>query len=456
MTDNTSGASGGQPERPQQPTEGTTPQQGMPEANAPQGQPQFAAPQQPYPNHGGPQQPYPGAANGPLTNPIGVPVQGHPQQVRTQAKSSTGRGRLVAGALVFALIGGVAGGLGGGVLGYNLALDSSSVNALDAPRPGATDINSPAPAGSVESVAQKVLPSVVQLQTESGSGSGVVLSSDGMILTNNHVVQDAADGGRIQILFKDGKTAPAKIVGLDPTSDLAVVKAEGVSGLTPVELGRSANLRVGQQVVAIGAPFGLSNTVTSGIVSALQRPVRTGSDSRDQTTVMDAVQTDAAINPGNSGGPLVDMSGKVIGINSAIKTASGGGQQQAGGSIGLGFAIPIDQAVRIANELRTNGKATHAVLGVNLPQQQPGTTSRSTVTGAVVGSVETNSAAEAAGIRAGDVITKLDGRRIEDADSLIAAVRSHDPNSKVKVTVNSGGAEHEVELTLGSRVLSGG
>ncbi|MCP3800272.1 trypsin-like peptidase domain-containing protein [Allokutzneria sp. A3M-2-11 16] len=441
MTDNTSGASGGQPERPQQPTEGNTPQQrGVPEANIP------------FPGYGG--QPYPQQGNGPLTNPLGVPVQGHhPQQVLTQPKPRSGRGKLVAGALVFALLGGVAGGVGGGVLGYNLALSGSSVNALDAARPDATNVNSPAPAGTVEAVAQKVLPSVVQLQTQTGSGSGVVLSSDGMILTNNHVVEEAAGGGQIRIQFKDGRTAPAKIIGVDPTSDLAVVQAEGVSGLTPVELGRSGNLRVGQQVVAIGAPFGLSNTVTSGIVSALQRPVRTGNEAGD-STVMDAVQTDAAINPGNSGGPLVDMSGKVIGINTAIKTASGG-QQQSGGSIGLGFAIPIDQAMRIANELRANGKATHAVLGVTLSQQQGG--SRSAVTnGATVGTVEASSAAEAAGIKQGDVITKLNDRRINDADSLIAAVRSHDPNSKVKVTVSSGGTEREVELTLGSRVLSGG
>ncbi|WP_086820100.1 trypsin-like peptidase domain-containing protein [Allokutzneria sp. NRRL B-24872] len=442
MTDNTSGASGGQPERPQQPTEGTTPQQqGAPEATAAQ--------QQPHAGYGG--QPYPQQDNGPLTNPLGIPVQ-H-QQPYPQQKPKSGRGKLVAGALIFALLGGAAGGVGGGLLGYNLALDNSSYNALDAPRPDASNVNSPAPAGSVEAVAQKVLPSVVQLQTQSGSGSGVVLSSDGMILTNNHVVEEAAaGGGQIRIQFKDGRTAPAKIIGVDPTSDLAVVKAEGVSGLTPVELGRSGNLRVGQQVVAIGAPFGLSNTVTSGIVSALQRPVRTGNEAGD-STVMDAVQTDAAINPGNSGGPLVDMSGKVIGINTAIKTASGG-QQQSGGSIGLGFAIPIDQAMRIANELRTNGKATHAVLGVTLaPQQQRSATAAN---GAAVGTVEPNSAAEAAGIKQGDVITKLDGRRINDTDSLIAAVRSHDPNSKVKVTVASGGTEREVELTLGSRVLSGG
>ncbi|GAA3992565.1 trypsin-like peptidase domain-containing protein [Allokutzneria multivorans] len=449
MTDNTSGASGGQPERPQQPTEATTQQQpGAPEANAAQQQPHVGS----HVAYGG--QSYPQQDNGPLTNPLGIPVQGQPQQVfaQPQPKPKSGKGKLVAGALIFALLGGAAGGVGGGLLGYNLALNGSSYNALDAPRPDASNVNSPAPAGTVEAVAQKVLPSVVQLQTQSGSGSGVVLSSDGMILTNNHVVEEAAaGGGQIRIQFKDGRTAPAKIIGVDPTSDLAVVKAEGVTGLTPVELGRSGNLRVGQQVVAIGAPFGLSNTVTSGIVSALQRPVRTGNEAGD-STVMDAVQTDAAINPGNSGGPLVDMSGKVIGINTAIKTASGG-QQQSGGSIGLGFAIPIDQAMRIANELRANGKATHAVLGVTLaPQQQ-----RSAATnGAAVGTVEPNSAAEAAGIKQGDVITKLDGRRINDTDSLIAAVRSHDPNSKVKVTVASGGTEREVELTLGSRVLSGG
>ncbi|MBP2474898.1 putative serine protease PepD [Crossiella equi] len=392
---------------------------------------------------GGPGFP-PGA---PVTNPLGVPVQTVPQQ-----RKAPGRGKLVAGALALVLLGGALGGGVGGVVAYNIAggqSSSSSSNALNQPKPAAKDINSPAAPGTVEQVAQKVLPSVVQLQVGSGSGSGVVLSSDGMILTNNHVIEAAANGGRITVQFQDGRTASARLIGRDATSDLAVVKADNVSGLTPIELGRSDDLRVGQQVVAIGAPFGLQSTVTSGIVSALNRPVRTG-DSQDNSTVMDAVQTDAAINPGNSGGALVDMQGRLIGINSAIRTATAS-QGQPGGSIGLGFAIPVDQARRIADELIKNGKATHAVLGVNLAPPSRNNTQQ--VAGATVGEVNAGGGAEAAGIKAGDVITKIDDRRIEDADSLIAAVRSYAPGAKVKLTITTGGGDRVVEATLGSQVL---
>ncbi|GAA2819035.1 S1C family serine protease [Crossiella cryophila] len=530
MTENTPGAPGPQPERPQQSAEGTTP------AEQPQASPWAAAPQQ---RQGGPAEPgfgeapthpatpaalpaqgtsatspasgtpaaqpgsgygqptsgnpaglgtpgaYAGSAYGtpsshgaqssdvssggsggypppggpgygaPLTNPLGVPVQTVPQQRKTG-----GRGKLVAGALALVLLGGAIGGGIGGAVAYNLAGSSNSAssgNALNQPKPAAKDINSPAPQGSIEQVAQKVLPSVVQLkvtgQTGSGSGSGIILSSDGMILTNNHVVEAAANGGEILVQLNDGRTAKAKIVGRDATSDLAVVKIDGVSGLTPAELGRSDDLRVGQQVVAIGAPFGLSSTVTSGIVSAVQRPVRTG-ESQDQATVMDAVQTDASINPGNSGGPLVDMQGKVIGINSAIRTAASGGAggQQQGGSIGLGFAIPVDQVRRIAEELIKNGKATHSLLGVGLA---PATRNQQTQ-GATVSQVTQGGAAEQAGIKVGDVITKIDNRRIEDADSLIAAVRSYAPGSKVKLTINTAGGDRVVEVTLGSQNLDNG
>ncbi|WP_305883981.1 S1C family serine protease [Crossiella sp. SN42] len=404
-----------------------------------------------YPPPGGPDY------GAPLTNPLGVPVQ----TVQPQRKAG-GRGKLVAGALALVLLGGAIGGGIGGAVAYNLAGSSapSSSNSLNDPRPPARDINSPAPQGSIEQVAQKVLPSVVQIKViapgGAGSGSGVVLSSDGMILTNNHVVEAAANGGQITVQFNDGRTATAKIVGRDATSDLAVLKADGVSGLTAAELGRSDDLRVGQQVVAIGAPFGLSSTVTSGIVSALQRPVRTG-DTPDQSTVMDAVQTDAAINPGNSGGALVDMQGKVIGINSAIRTATG--SQQQGGSIGLGFAIPVDQARRIADELIKNGKATHSLLGVGLGQQQPGggqQQQQQQVAGATVSQVTPGGAADQAGIKVGDVITKIDNRRISDADSLIAAVRSYAPGTKVKLTINTGGGDRVVEATLGSQTLDNG
>jgi putative serine protease PepD len=224
-----------------------------------------------------------------------------------------------------------------------------------------------------------------------------------------------------------------------------VVKAQGLNGLTTAELGTSNNLVVGQNVVAIGSPLGLSGTVTSGIISALDRPVRAGGEESGQDTVLDALQTDAAINPGNSGGPLVDMNGRVIGVNSAIASVgtSGGGQ---GGSIGLGFAIPIDQAKRIADELTRTGQATQAVLGVSVPAGQPENG------GAVIQSVVPNSGAGAAGIGAGEVITKVNDRLIDSGDALVAAIRSQQPGSQISLTVrNPAGATRQVQVTLGSQ-----
>ena len=232
-----------------------------------------------------------------------------------------------------------------------------------------------------------MLPSLVRLRSgvrAAGEGSGIVLSADGLLLTNNHVVEAGANGGRVVALFQDGTSAPAQIVGRDPSSDLAVLRVQGVSGLTPVTLGNSDSLRVGQQVVAFGAPLGLGGTVTTGIISALNRAVSVGQESgASEATVLSAVQTDAAINPGNSGGPLVDMQGALIGINSVIATT---GAQ--GGSIGVGFAIPINQAKRVAEELERTGRATRAVLGVALAADGQ------TATGATIGQVTPGGPAE--------------------------------------------------------------
>ncbi|MGH3766409.1 MAG: S1C family serine protease [Pseudonocardiaceae bacterium] len=354
------------------------------------------------------------------------------------------------GAVVLSLIVGlVAGGVGGAV-GYQLAGGGThAVSVLDLPIPGALPVAN-LPNGSVEQVAQRVTPSVVQLRVHgarvAGEGSGIVLSSDGLILTNNHVVDPAANGGEIVAILQDGRSVPVQLVGTTGSSfDLAVVKAQGVTGLTPVELGSSSNIRVGQEVVAIGSPLGLSGTVTSGIISALARPVRAGGENSDQHSVLDAIQTDAAINPGNSGGPLVDMQGRVIGINSAIASL-GSGSGQAG-SIGLGFAIPIDQARRIANELIHTGKATQAVLGVTVPPQMPEDTT------AVVRDVIPGGVAAAAGIQPGEMITKVDDRLIDSGDALVAAIRSHAPGSKATITVkNPAGATRQVQVTLGSEV----
>jgi len=303
-------------------------------------------------------------------------------------------------------------------------------------------------------VAAKVLPSVVSVLASSnqsaGEGSGVILTADGLILTNNHVVAGATD---LEVRFNDGTTATATVVGTTATNDLAVIKAAGVSGLTPASLGSSSGLQVGQQVVAIGSPLGLSATVTSGIVSALNRPVRTSSDdqssrtSQSQDAVINAVQTDAAINPGNSGGALVDMSGNVIGINSAIASLSDSSSGQSG-SIGVGFAIPIDQAKRIAQEIIDTGKATLAVLGASVGDATDGTSQ--ITTGAKIASVTPGSGAEAAGLQGGDVVTAIGNVKVESADALIAAVRAQDPNGTTTITFTRAGKSQTVNVTLGS------
>jgi len=415
---------------------GTTPQ-GPAYAQGPSGAPQQG---QPYGYASAPQQGYP---------------YGWQQQPTTLPRSEEEpprRGRLLAGvAAVALLVGGTAGGVGG-IIGDNLTENGAGpVSALDQQDPQARQ-SANFPTGSVEQVAQQVLPSVVQLQVRgvqgAGEGSGVVLSSDGTILTNNHVVDAAAGGGEITTVLQDGRQVATSIVGRAPNFDLAVLRAQGVDGLTTVRLGSSDNLVVGQQVVAIGSPLGLSGTVTTGIVSALDRPVRAGGQGSGQDTVLNAVQTDAAINPGNSGGPLVDMRGTVVGINSAI--ASTGAQA---GSIGLGFAIPITQAKRVANELVTDGVATQAVLGVTTPSGEAVSESG----GARVNEVVPDGAAAAAGIRAGEVITEVDDRLIESGDALVAAIRSYPPGSQIEITLGGqGGGGRTVSVTLGSQQVPPG
>ncbi|WP_194163660.1 S1C family serine protease [Mycolicibacterium sp. P1-5] len=339
---------------------------------------------------------------------------------------------------------------------------------------------SAAPAGSVEQVSDKVLPSVVKLQLTSGQGreegSGIILSSNGLILTNNHVVAAAAQaqgagpmaadgalggqlpdgrslrpsgqsGGGLEatVTFSDGRTVPFTVVGTDPADDIAVVQAQNVSGLTPITIGSSKDLKVGQNVVAIGSPLGLQGTVTTGIISALDRPVATGDEQSGQHSVMSAIQTDAAINPGNSGGALVDMSGDLIGVNSAIASLGGGQDSQAAqsGSIGLGFAIPVDQAKRIADELISTGTVQHASLGVQL-------SSDDRAPGAMIAGVADGSPAATAGLPKGAVITKVDNKVIDGPESLVAAIHSRAPGDNVTLTYDDpSGASRTVQVTLG-------
>jgi len=377
----------------------------------------------------------------------------------TDRRRTGGRGRIAAGALVLAL---AAGGVGGGAVALldNRAATGTTVGALSQTATGQPVAK--APDGTVQQVAAKVLPSVVQIQVvaggSGGEGSGIILSADGMILTNNHVVAAAASGsGSITVSFNDGSTAPATIVGRDPSSDIAVIKVDGQSNLAPIALGSSSSLAVGQNVVAIGSPLGLAGTVTSGIVSSLNRPVRASGDtsSAGQSSVLDAIQTDAAINPGNSGGALVNMNGELIGINSAIASLGASSPGAQSGSIGLGFAIPIDQARRVATELTKNGVATQAVLGVSVASSGSPSSSAPTSKGATIGAVTPNGAAAKAGIAAGSVITKMDNRIIPDGDTLVAAVRSHAPGDTVTLTVaDSGGATRTVQVTLGSQTVA--
>jgi putative serine protease PepD len=356
---------------------------------------------------------------------------------------------LVAAALVVGGAAGVGGAAVYDALDHDGGGSSSSTNGSPTASQVANTPDTPAADGSVEQVAKEVLPSVVELEVEgsqgAGSGSGIILSSDGLILTNNHVAEIAENGGRITVLFHDGSKAEAEIVGTDPVTDTALVQAKGVDGLTPATIGKSANLQVGQEVVAVGSPYGLDSTVTSGIVSALNRPVAVGADAEGNSTTYPAIQTDAAINPGNSGGPLVDMQGRVVGINASIRTANGSDQ----GSIGLGFAIPIDEVLPIVDQMKNGETPTHARLGIAV-SDVANPSGAEVVDGARIQEITNGSAADDAGLEQGDVITKIDDHPISGADSLVATVRSYRPGDKVEVTYERDGETHTTTLTLGS------
>ncbi|MGZ4618969.1 MAG: S1C family serine protease [Frankiaceae bacterium] len=302
---------------------------------------------------------------------------------------------------------------------------------------------------SVTSIAERVLPSVVTVNVsgngEHGNGSGVIMTSNGYILTNNHVAAVGAAGGSIKVDFYNGKEGvPASIVGRDPKSDLAVLKVSGLSNLPAATLGNSKSLRVGDPVIAIGAPLDLSSTVTSGIVSALNRDVTVPGDNGGRNVIIGAIQTDAAINPGNSGGALVDGLGQVIGINTAIATADG-----SNGSIGLGFAIPIDYAKSIADEIIRTGHATHPYIGVTaLTVSSDEAQANGTSVGAQVQNVVSGGPAADAGIRQDDVITKVDDKTIRSVDDLIAATRAYKVGDVVQVTYERDGQSHTVDVTL--------
>lgn len=311
----------------------------------------------------------------------------------------------------------------------------------------------PAPdTGSVAWVAQQLLPSTVQIiaardgQQGGATGSGFVLDDEGHIVTNNHVVAGSADGnGSIEIVDTEGNRYPAELVGRSPVYDLAVLAVADAEGLRAAALGNSEDLNIGDGVVAIGSPLGLSSTVTSGIISALNRPVTTG-DSADDTSYINAVQTDAAINPGNSGGPLVDLSGRVVGVNSAIAT-TGGGLGGESGNIGVGFAIPIEQVRTTADQILRTGEARYPVIGASVR-----TGGRDLGEGAVVEQVEDGTPAARSGLEAEDVVTAIDGERVTDGIALIVMIRTHQPGETLVFTVKRGSSESTIDVELDSKV----
>ncbi|MET8150391.1 trypsin-like peptidase domain-containing protein [Actinoplanes sp. NPDC049668] len=466
------------------------PQSGIPQSGIPQsGAPQSGAPQQPggWPGspwqhtgqhpaphfpHGGqpyqaapPQQPYPGAYPGqpqyPSQGPAGLPGTWTPggevppqseapswaQAVGTEGRepARTGRGRKVvlagAAAVLIAL---AAGGVGAATA---LAFDDDGPGSVQTSNSAVTRV---VDHSSMAAIVAAVKDSVVSITTGSGEGSGVVLTADGYIVTNNHVVA-TAQGDTVTVIFADGKKADAKIVGTDPRTDLAVIKAEGVSDLTAAKFGSSANMQVGDTVLALGSPLGLEGSVTEGIVSAKDRTIRAGGEDGQQapqnpfgqpqqqssgaTSMSGLLQTDAPINPGNSGGALVNTNGEVIGINSAIATSGAGS-----GNIGLGFAIPSDKARAVAESLMKGEKVSHPALGVSVTEAEGG--------GALVKEVSPDSGAAKAGLEQGDVIQSVNGKAVNDSDDLVGIIQSAKVGDKVTIDFTRNGQRQTVNAVL--------
>jgi putative serine protease PepD len=376
-----------------------------------------------------------GAQNGPWGGP--VDTLGRPPR-SPRRFGAAGIAALVLGA---GLLGG-----GAGSLGTYTLMDTERTTTVDGASLGATAKGSvERPEGSVSAVASRLLPSVVSISVRAGStggsGSGFIVRADGYIVTNNHVVDAAASGGEVTVTFSDEREAEARIVGRDVSYDLAVLKVDATN-LPIVEFADSDAVVVGDSVVAIGSPLGLSGTVTTGIVSAKERPVSAGGETNNEPSYINAIQTDAAINPGNSGGPLVDSAGRVIGVNSAIARIPGN-TASTGGNIGVGFAIPAKQAKRTAESLIATGTAQHPIMGVSLDPAYDGPGARIRALNPADGP-----AAEA-GLRPGDVVTAVAGDRTLDAEELIVDIRSFAPGERVTVTyIRDGGKPQDVTLTL--------
>jgi len=369
-------------------------------------------------------------------------------------RSGPRTGTLVTLGLSIAVVAALLGGLIGGYYGSRGASGTVTGQAYNpGPIPSAVTNRPP---NSIAGIAAKILPSVVMIKVNGGTGTGSgFIINGGYIITNNHVVtlDGQVKGAKLQVVFNSAQTAPARLVGTDPYSDIAVLQPQGISHLLPVQLGNSDGVVVGDPVIAVGSPLGLAGTVTSGIVSALNRPVQAGDQTGSASEAyIDAIQTDAPINPGNSGGPLVNAVGQVVGVNSAIATLGGtsiGGSGQSG-SIGLGFAIPINQVSRVAQELVQTGQAVHSVIGAVIDMSYTGVGARiaRSATGGQTPILPGGPSAKA-GLRPGDVIVAFNGNPVTSADELIVDIRSHQPGDKVRITYKRGASEHTVTLTLG-------
>ena len=402
------------------------------------------------------------AYGAPYPPPFGGTAPGSgPLAAATALVAPPGRGRshgpragtvVGAAALTAVLIGGAA-GYGGSLLAARSQTAQPAVSASPAlpsdPAGGAPSVTAsplpPAPgqANTVE-IAKRVLPGTVMIQVGSSTGSGFVLDRSGAIMTNNHVVAGAADGGRLRVVFADGRRVAATLVGRSPSYDLAVIRVARSERLQPLPVGDSEQAVVGQPVIAVGSPLGLPGTVTQGIVSARDRPVVVNADAAADapTAYINAIQTDAPINPGNSGGPLIDAAGRVIGVNSAILTL--GSSQGQTGNIGLGFAIPINQATQIGRQLITNGKARYPVIGATVSDE-------SSADGVEITTVEAGGPAARAGLRTGDVVTRIDTKPVSTMEELIVTIRTRRPGQSVVLDYTRGSARRTATVVLGSK-----
>jgi len=400
---------------------------------------------------------YPPPTGSPFLHPAPPPVAGplvgaSPAAPRFSERSGPrGLGAaaisaIVVGALAMVMVAALLGGLAGAFL---VSRGDSGNASLPAAPAGSTA----RPSGSIADIASRVLPSVVTIKVGGpagqGTGSGFVVRKDGYILTNNHVVDAAGANGTITVLFSDGTSVDATVIGHDAAYDLAVIRVDR-SNLPVLVLGASNAVRVGDPVIAVGAPLGLDSTVTSGIVSALNRPVTASGAGAANASLINAIQTDAAINPGNSGGPLLDMAGRVIGVNSAIAQVAGSSSTDGqSGSIGVGFAIPSDQVRKTAEQLIASGKATHPVIGVLIDTTFKGVGVR--IASSPQGGsppITKGGPADKAGLRPGEVIVSFDGRPVTGPDEFVIAIRAKSVGDTVEVTVRAGSTQRTVRMTL--------